>query len=166
MNTYTYTARNADEPDKVLTFTLQGEYLKINLTGLADNLSQILEEKEDPDAAREQLTSQVKPTTLKLLEAISGPIHISDVQGQLSGSSGEALQITAWKRVGGLRAAPIVLNMGRVDNPQAAEAFLAELDNRKEKASTISKFFGPLDYWFGWLGLVLLVLFFIRREEN
>lgn len=165
MNTYTYTARNAEDSDKVLTFTLQGEYLKINLTGLADNVGQILEEKDDPEAAREQLTSQVKPTTLKMLEAVSGPLHVSDVKGQISGPNGDSLQITAWKRVGGLRAAPIVLNMGRVDNPQAAESFLVELQNRKQKASRISKFFGPLDYWFGWLGLVLLVAFFIRRDE-
>jgi len=165
MNTYTYTARNAEDSDKVLTFTLQGEYLKINLTGLADNVGQILEEKDDPEAAREQLTSQVKPTTLKMLEAISGPLHVSDVKGLISGPNDDSLQITAWKRVGGLRAAPIVLNMGRVDNPQAAEAFLVELQNRKQKASRISKFFGPLDYWFGWLGLVLLVAFFIRRDE-
>lgn len=165
MNTYTYTARNAEDSDKVLTFTLQGEYLKINLTGLADNVGQILEEKDDPEAAREQLTSQVKPTTLKMLEAVSGPLHVSDVKGQISGPNGDSLQITAWKRVGGLRAAPIILNMGRVDNPQAAESFLVELQNRKQKASRISKFFGPLDYWFGWLGLVLLVAFFIRRDE-
>jgi hypothetical protein len=165
MNTYTYTARNAEDSDKVLTFTLQGEYLKINLTGLADNVGQMLEERDDPEAARDQLSAQVKPTTLKMLEAISGPLHVTDVQGKLAGPNGESLQITAWKRVGGLRAAPIVLNMGRVDNPQAAEAFLAELQNRKDKTSRISKFFGPLDYWLGWVGLVVLVLFFIRRDE-
>lgn len=166
MNTYTYTARNADDPEKVLTFTLQGEFLKINLTGLADNVSEVLQEKGDSEIIKEQVISQVTPTTLKMLEEISGPLHISDVQGKLNGPEGEKLQITAWKRVGGLRAAPLVLNMGRVDNPQAAEAFLAELRKRKEGASRISKFFGPLDYWLGWAGLLFMVLFFIRRDEE
>lgn len=165
MKTYTYTARNVEDPDKVLTFTLEGEFLKINLTGLADQVGQLLDEKDDAEEVKKQLGSQVKPTSLKMLEQISGPLHITDVQGKLTGAGGDKLQITAWKRVGGLRAAPLVLKMGRVDNPEAAQAFLAELQTRQERASRISKFFGPLDYWFGWVGLVLLVLYFIRREE-
>ena len=165
MTTYTYTARNAEDPGKVLTFTLQGDYLKVNLTGLADNVSQLLEEEGDTEEIIKQLTSQAKPTSLKVLEEVSGPLHVSDVKGQLTGQTGEELKIKAWKRIGGLRAAPLILKMGRVDNPRAAEDFLAELQSRKESSSRISKFFGPLDYWLGWIGLIGLVLFFIRREE-
>jgi len=164
MNTFTYTARNAEEHGRVLTFTLQGEYLRINLTGLADSVSEALTgkaEEEEGDAGQ-KLKEQAGPTTLKVLEEISGPLHVGDVSGSLK--SGQ-FKLTAWKRVGGLRAAPIVLNMGQVDNPEAAGAFLEELKARKGAASRISSFFGPLDYWFGWLGILLVIVFFIRRKE-
>ncbi len=163
MNTFTYTARNAQEPGRVLTFTLQGEYLRINLTGLADSVSEALTgKKEEEEDAGQKLKEQAGPTTLKVLEEISGPLHVKDVSGSLK--SGQ-FKLTAWKRVGGLRAAPIVLNMGQVDNPEAAGAFLEELKARKQVASRISSFFGPLDYWFGWLGILLVILFFIRRKD-
>ena len=52
--------------------------------------------------------------------------------------------------------------MGQIDNVDAAKAFEEELIRRKESASHIGKFFGPLDYWIGWAGLVLLVGVLIR----
>lgn len=163
MNTYTYTARNIENPGKVLTFTLQGEYLKVNLTGVADTVSDLLREQDQEEGGSESpIKDQAASTTLKVLEEISGPLHVSDVAGKLKDGR---FTLTAWKRVGGLRAAPIVLKMGRVDNPQAAEAFLKELNMRKNSASRISNFFGPLDYWFGWLGMALVVLFFIRKRD-
>ena len=52
MTTYTYTARNVHNPDKVLTFTLQGDYLKVNLTGLEENLTEILSGKEGSEGLK------------------------------------------------------------------------------------------------------------------
>ena len=57
--------------------------------------------------------------------------------------------------------------MGQVDNEEAAEAFVDELEQRKEETkSNASRFFGPLDYWIGWAGMLLLIGLFIRRPKN
>ncbi|MGD2159317.1 MAG: hypothetical protein PVG14_19260 [Anaerolineales bacterium] len=161
-NTYTYTARHAKQPDKVITFTLQDDYLKVNLTGLLENLRNITSAEDHNIAAKENLKQQIKPATLKMLENLSGPIHVSDVKVRLNGSEGEKLNITAWKRLGGLRLAPVTLAIGKVDNQEAAEAFVDEVENRKELNPQIGRFFGPLDYWFGWLGLGLLITLLLR----
>ena len=105
---------------------------------------------------------QAKPALLKLRESISGPLHIDDVIVRMNDGH---LRITLWQRMGGLRLAPVRLDMGKVDNVEAAEAFVDELEHRqKETRSNASRFFGPLDYWIGWAGLFLLVGLFIRRS--
>ena len=166
MTTYTYTARSVENPDKVLTFTLQGDFLKVNLTGLEENITEILTGDEDLESVKKGLSSQVGPTALKVMEGISGPVHVSDAKAELHGSEENYLRITLWKRLAGLRAAPIVLDMEEVDNPEAASRFLDELRARRQAAGKISKFIGPLDYWLGWIGISLLALFLIRRTED
>jgi hypothetical protein len=71
-----------------------------------------------------------------------------------------------WQRLGGLRLAPIMFNMGKIDNEAAAEAFVKELEKRKAEEEHAGKFFGPLDYWFGWLGIVFLIGFLIRWPQR
>lgn len=166
MTTYTYTARNIHNPDKVLTFTLQGDYLKVNLTGLEESLSEVIAGKEGSEAVKKGLSTQAAPTALKVMESISGPVHISDVSLKLLGDDLNQFRITLWKRLAGLRAAPVVLDMGEIDNPPAAKRFREELETRKESAGKISKFIGPLDYWLGWIGMALLALFFIRQPTE
>lgn len=166
MNTYTYTARNADNPNKVLTFTLQGDFLKINLTGLEDDLAEIIAGDKKKENIKETISDQTGPTALKVMEGISGPVHLNDVSVALQGENNTKFKITLWKRLGGLRAAPVILDMGEIDNPPAAQKFAQELNTRKESAGKISKFFGPLDYWLGWIGIALLSLFFIRRPSK
>ena len=159
VDTYTYTARHEQDPEKVITFTMKGEYLEINITGMLENIGKVLAEEESKRALKEQISVQAKPTALKVMEELSGPIHVSDVKGDMIGKEGDRLKLKVWKRVGGLRAAPIHLSFGRVDNPDAARAFVAELEDRREAADHLGRFFGPLDYWLGWLGLaVALVL--------
>ena len=34
--TYTYTARNINNPDDVVTFTLDNEHMRVNLTGVLE----------------------------------------------------------------------------------------------------------------------------------
>jgi hypothetical protein len=166
MNTYTYTARNVDNPDKVLTFTLQGDFLKINLTGVEDDLVEIIAGDKTKKNLKEAISDQTGPTALKVMEEISGPVHLSDVLVSLNGEDQKQLKITLWKRLAGLRAAPVILDMGEIDNPSAAQKFSQELRARQETAGKISKFFGPLDYWLGWIGMVFLTLFFIRRPSK
>ena len=156
--TYTYTARHALDPEKVITFTIQGDYLQINLTGMLDSIGGILGDESRKEALKSQVKKQARPTMLKVMEGISGPIHISDVKGKMAGKSADELKLTVWKRVGGLRAAPIRLNFGQVDNPQAAGTFIQQLNQRRSETKHIGKFFGPLDYWLGWFVMIFAVI--------
>lgn len=161
--TYTYTARNIDDPEKVVTFTLYDGHMRVNLTGLLDQAGMVVNSEEKPDELKHQVRLQAKPALLKIKEGISGPIHISDVNAKLEE---DQFEVTLWPRLGGLRLAPVQFDMGQVDNEDAAEAFVDELEQRKETESTAKRFFGPLDYWIGWAGLLLLIGLFIRRPKQ
>jgi hypothetical protein len=158
-DTYTYTARSAEDPAKIATFTLYNNHMRINLTGIIDQVSDIAQAEEKPGEVKEQLAKQAEPAMLKAVEGAAGPVHISDVNADLSE---DQLQLTLWQRLGGLRLAPVLFKFKHVDNPDAAEAFVDELEQRKERSSYAGKFFGPLDYWLGWAGLLLLVGFLMR----
>ena len=160
--TYTYTARSVDDVNKVVTFTLLNGHMRVGLTGLLDQAQAIASAEEKSEELKRQAVVQARPTLLKIKEEISGPIKIGDVNASLSG---DRLKVTMWPRMGGLRVAPVRINMGHVDNPDAAESFVDELEKRKETADARS-FFGPLDYWVGWMGLLLLIGLFIRRPKN
>lgn len=162
--TYTYTARNINNPEKVVTFTLYDGHMRVNLTGLLDQANTVASSEEKSGELKRQVSLQAKPALLKLKEGISGPIHISDVNASMED---DQLQVTLWQRMGGLRLAPVQVDMGQVDNEEAAEAFVDELEQRKEETkSNASRFFGPLDYWIGWAGMLLLIGLFIRRPKN
>ncbi|MBN2501758.1 MAG: hypothetical protein JXB38_13335 [Anaerolineales bacterium] len=158
-NTYTYTARNVHNPNKVVTFTLINEHMRVNLTGLLDQVKQVGTAEEKSGEIKQQISTQAKPAAMKLLENVSGPVHVGDVNLHLVG---DEFKVTFWQRAANLRLAPVRLNMGQIDNVDAAKAFEEEFMRRKESASHIGKFFGPLDYWFGWVGLLLLVGVLIR----
>lgn len=162
--TYTYTARNINNPDKVVTFTLYDGHMRVNLTGLLDQANTVASSEEKSGELKQQVSLQAKPALLKLREGISGPIHISDVNAEMDD---DQFQVTLWPRVAGLRLAPVKFDMGQVDNEDAAEAFVDEVEQRKEKTkSDARRFFGPLDYWIGWAGLMLLIGLFIRRPKQ
>ena len=160
VDTYTYSARNVDNPEMVMTFTLTDHSMVVSLTEAPEKISKIAQAEEKGDVARNQLSSQVQPLVMKLIEGVSGPISISDVNANLEGDS---LKIMGWNRVAGLRLAPFVLNMGNIDNPKAAQAFVDELEKRKGDAPTSNRFFGPLDYWIGWIGMITLIFILLRR---
>lgn len=162
--TYTYTARNINDPDKVVTFTLLDGHMQVNLMGLFEQAQTVATAEEKAGELKKQVSLQAKPALLKLKEGISGPIHVSDVNAKMDE---DRLQVTLWQRMGGLRLAPVQFNMGRVDNEEAAEAFVEELEHRQEETeSDTRKFMGPLDYWLGWAGLLLLVGWLIRRPKH
>lgn len=161
--TYTYTARNANNPDKVVTFTLDNGHMRVNLTGILDQTSRINAADDKKAEIQNQLSMQAKPAALKLAENISGPFHISDVNADLED---DRLRVSMWQRAGGLRLAPVRFNMGQVDNIEAAEAFVDEVQNRQTKTESRTKFFGPLDYWIGWIGLGLVMLVLFRRPRR
>ena len=161
--TYTYTARNANDPDKVLTFTLDDGHMRVNLTGVIEQANTIASSDEKPEELKHQVALQMKPTLMKLKEQVSGPVHINDVNAKLND---DQFMVTTWPRLGGLRLAPVRFKMGPVDNQDAAEAFVEELHQRQETKSDTRKFFGPLDYWIGWIGLLLLISFLIRKPKT
>lgn len=161
--TYTYTARNAEDPDKVATFTLDEEQMRVNLTDLLDETHSVLTSDSKAKEMMHQVTSKAKPVLLKLRERLFGPVHVSDVNAKLQE---DKFRVRMWPRLAGLRLVPLRINMGQVDNEDAAEAFVDELEYRKELEPEAKKFFGPFDYWFGWAGLMLLAGLFIRRYRQ
>jgi len=163
LGTYTYTARDANNPNKVVTFTLNDGHMRVNLTGILEQAGKVAQADEKTDEIKAHLADQVKPAAVKLAENISGPFHISDVNAQLDG---ERLQVSLWQRAGGLRLSRVNFNMGEIDNYEAAQAFVEEVKDRQRQTDTISKFFGPLDYWVGWVGFSLLLFFLFRRPKT
>ncbi len=152
--TYTYTARDAQNPASVVTITLYPRFARVNLTGMWDQLAALGDAVDAWQEAGAQLASQATPITLKLIEALSGPIHLSDLWAELDG---ERLQLIAWQRVRGLRLAPVTLDIPQVDNLEAAAAFVDELAERRQSLQSPALFPGPLDYWAGWVGLAFAI---------
>ena len=163
--TYTFTARDGLNPEKTLTLTLYPEFVRINLTGLWDQLEMVAAAENKPEAAKAQLQNQVQPAALKLLETISGPVHIKDFN---AAQEGERFSIQIWQRLRGLRFAPVNLVIDPVDNTDAAHAFIEELARRKEEASRAARFPGFLDYWITWVGALLgfIAIFFWPQKSK
>jgi len=157
--TYTYTARNKDKPNRVMTFTIFEDYLKVNLTGLVDQVSEVVDEEDRQAAVKEFLTTQSGTAFYKAMERLSGPVHINDVSPYYEEGQ---LKLTFWKRVVGLRFAPIILSMGNVDNPEAAGQFIDTLMDRQNQADTPGIFAGPLDYWATWIAMLIGVIALIK----
>ncbi len=126
------------------------------------NLDEDAEEETGPES---QPQLWLKPLAVSLLERGVGPFRIADVS---AAAKDEWLSVSAWYRAGGLALAPVTLVDGIVDNPQAAQAFVEEVDKRK---SEVQGPFGPLsvlDYWLTWIlaGLLLFGLFQIWRRQT
>lgn len=158
-NTYTYAARSLDDPDVVLTFTLLDHRLRVKPGAVVEKIEKVLSSEEKPIELKEQIMEQVKPAALSMVQGFSNDIHLSDVNVDLHG---ESLSIFAWNRLSGLRLAPFRLKINRVDNVDAAEAFVNELNDRKASTSYAGRFIGPLDYWFSWIALFTAVFLLFR----
>jgi hypothetical protein len=163
--TYTFTARDGTNPERPLTITLYPEFVRINLTGLWDQLRMIAQAEDKPEVAKSQLENQIQPAALKLLESISGPVHIKDFHASLEESE---FSIQIWQRARGLRLAPVNLTIETVDNLDAAEAFIEELTKRQEEANRVARFPGIFDYWFTWIGMFMgfMALFFWPQKSK
>ena len=170
-NTFTYTARSALAPEKVVTFTLYEEELSVDLGAPLEHVQRGIEEgqKETEGEAEEQGGIEsyyaLKPTAISLLEKGTRPFHVGDVYAK---AEGDGLAITAWVRVKGLRLAPIQFAWDEVDNPGGAKAFVDQLQTRRQAVSHPGRFPSVMDYWISWLlfGVLLLVLFLPRREAS
>lgn len=158
-DTYTYTARSAENPDAIVTFTLTDHSLRVNLTGMVEKMERVLASEDKPTEVRHQVQSQIQPAAARLVQGSFEAIPLDDVNASFNG---ERLRVNTWKRLGGLKLAPLLITISQVDNPEATEAFVEELNERKSEAEPTGKFFGPLDYWIGWAGLAVGLLALIR----
>ena len=172
--TYTYTARSAENPDRVVTFTLRDKRMSVgvgapleqveHVIGLARGEEEVPEEvTEDELLEGEEVVVSpgekpklwLRPMAVSLIERGTRPLHVDDVVTDLED---DRLHVHAWIRTGGLRLVPFTLIDGPVDNPVAAQDFVEEVHERRTAVG-----FRPwalFDYWATWLagGIGALVM--------
>lgn len=163
-NTFTYTARSADDPNKMAMFTLHNGSVSVELgNAIMEQVGQAYDTYRDEESEK-GLTTWIKPAATGSIQKLIKPIPLSDFDAEVSG---DALQMTAWIRAGGLRLAPVMMTWQEVDNPAGAEAFVSELRNRKEAIQEDRNRPAPLDYWASWIAIglmsVALPIIFIRQ---
>jgi hypothetical protein len=163
--TYTYTARNIENPEQVVTFTLRNRHMSVGSGAPLEQLETALRQARASDEEQAPETRErlwLKPVAVSLLERGVGPFQVLDVKAAVAENR---LRVRAWYRAGGLALAPITLVDGPVDNPQAAKAFVGELEKRKTELKGRLGFLRVLDYWLTWLvaGLLAFSLFQLWR---
>ncbi|RME42713.1 MAG: hypothetical protein D6791_17080, partial [Chloroflexi bacterium] len=152
-DTYTYTARSAENPDEVATFTLHDHSLSVELGGaLLAQVERALQPEEAQGEAR--LPPWFRPALTWVVQRLLRPFNIADVTAN---AKDDGFWIMAWVRAGGLRLAPVTVGWRKVDNPDAAQAFVRELNKRKVSAAHPGRLPGPLDYWATWALVGFLV---------
>jgi hypothetical protein len=169
-NTYTYTARSIENPERVITFTLKDHHMSVGLGTPLEQIETALQRIDNGEEAEEgagqgaQAKLWLKPLAISLLERNVGPFRVADVNAT---AEDDWLCVNAWYRAGGLALAPIALVNGRVDNPQAAQAFVEELDKRKSEVTGAFGLLNVLDYWLTWLlgAALILGLFQVWRRK-
>ncbi len=171
--TYTYTARHAEQPEKMVTFTLHDRWMSVSagdpLAMVEQTLGAVTSDKaeaEDAGAEKEALTQPqlwLKPLAISLIERGTEPFRISDIT--VAADEGW-LRVRGWARVGGLRLFPVTLINGPIDNPTAARAFEQKVAERQAEIG--GTFFAILEYWWTWLIAldVLLLSFILWRRHS
>jgi hypothetical protein len=164
-NTYTFTARSASDPRKVVTLTLHGTWMSV---GMGPALEQFERAADTDEQEQRSLPTRLwlRPMALSLLERTRGPFPVGDVFASVDGDN---LTLKAWFRAGGLRSFPVTLVDGPVDNDEAAHAFVEELKIRKSDEETAFGFLELLDYWATWIlgiGAIVGALAIWRRRQS
>ena len=165
--TYTYTARSIENPEQVVTFTLQDHRMSVGTGVPLEQFETILQHEDTGDEATKEGEAKpwLRPLAVSLLERGVGPFQVADVH---AAADDDWLRISAWYRAGGLALAPVTLVNGRVDNPQAAQAFVEELERRKSEVTGALGALNILDYWFTWIlaGVLIFGLLQIWRRKG
>jgi len=167
-NTYTYTARSVENPEQVMTFTLQNHHMSVGIGTPVEQLDAVLQQVDvsgEEAGQTAQANLWLKPLAVSLLERGVGPFRVADVNAT---AQDNRLCVSAWYRAGGLALAPVTLMDGRVDNPQAAQAFVEELDRRKSEVGGTFGLLNMLDYWFTWIlgGVLIFGLLQVWRHKG
>jgi hypothetical protein len=158
-NTLTFTARDIEEPEKMATFTLQNGNVSVQLGNAL--LEQVVKINEKTQAEEDvDLADWTKATAIGTVQKMLHTLPVNDLDADIEGKS---LHTTAWVRAGGLRAVPMSMTWQEVDNPNAAHAFVEELNERKKASSEVSSMPAVFDYWASWIiagisGLVVMMI--------
>jgi len=168
-NTFTYTARSAGDPGKMAMFTLHNGSVSIDLgNALMEQVGEAYDSASDEAKDDQKLTTWVKPAATGAIQKLIKPIPLADFDAEMSDDG--ALQTTAWLRTGGLRLAPVMMTWQAVDNPEGAEAFVTELQNRKETIQDKNMPLSLMDYWASWIVIgimsIALPILFIRQWQK
>ena len=156
-NTFTFTARGMQDPDKMATFTLQNGSVSVQLGNAL--LSEMVDVTETYQAEKTvDMADLTKATVVGATHKLLRTLPLQDFEADMDGQS---LHTTTWVRKGGLRTIPVSMTWQEVDNPEAARAFVQEVGERKEQLPNVQQLPSILDYWVSWLALGLsgLVLF-------
>jgi len=155
-NTFTYTARSANNPNQMATFTLQDDTVTVQLgNAMLEQVERVFDSIQGEEPNR--FTNWIEPAATGALQRVMQPIPLADFDVNMSG---DALHIVAWIRVAGLRLAPIVVTWKQVDNPAGAQAFVTETQRRKETLTEAGQMPDLTDYWATWIlvGLLSVIL--------
>jgi hypothetical protein len=170
-DTYTYTARSVEEPEKVVTFTLHDDRLAVDVASPVEQIARTLTEimpdahtTAEERAQDDQMGVWLKPLAISLFERGAGELRINDVNARLRGNQ---LSLKSWVRLLGLRFIPITLMKGQIDNPAAAAAFVDEVEARKEELARGLQVFKFFNYWATWVGAAasLAAIFALWRRR-
>jgi hypothetical protein len=153
--TYTFIARSAKDPLKVATFTLHNSSVSVGIGVPAEQIRTTVEARSAEDENGDAPKMWMKPVALSVIGRASEPFRLYDVTAKLERGS---LHVTAWMRAAGLRLAPINLTWEQVDNPEAAEGFVQEIQRRKTEVRPAGRMPGPLDYWWTWITGAISIL--------
>lgn len=164
-DTYTYTARSIEYPEQAVTFTLHDHHLSVEMAAPVEQLERLLPRDDAEEGElEEEAKIWLKPLAVSLIERGTGPFRVEDVYPQ---ADEDRLRVKAWYRAGGLGLMPVTLLDGRVDNPDAAQAFVEEVSRRKDEVQGTAGFLSILDYWITWLaaGFLFFGLLSIWRRK-
>ena len=105
-DTYTYTARSAVDPSRVVTFTFSGRHLFVDAGAPLEQLDRALQPPET-DSPEGGDTAQdggpwLKPLAVSVVQHSIRPFDVADVYAY---SEDGGLLVSAWMRAGGLRLA-------------------------------------------------------------
>lgn len=137
--TYTYTARSADDPAQVITITLYNHTLSIG-PGTPEQIPPKLwstAPKAEPEA--DDLSAAWLKAVALLKESNCGRFALPDVETNIVKDS---LRLVIWSHSNKRHWLPIMIVMEHVDNPDAARAFVKELNRRKMSARRRERLFG------------------------
>ncbi|MFN2291359.1 MAG: hypothetical protein ACK2UC_09245 [Anaerolineae bacterium] len=147
-DTYTYTARSTEYPEQAVTFTLHDHHMSVEMAAPVEQVERILPHDGDGEGGPGgEAKIWLKPLAVSLVERGTGPFRVEDVYPQ---ADEDRLRVKAWYRAGGLGLMPVTLLDGRVDNPDAALAFVEEVSRRKDEVQGAAGFLSILDYWITW----------------